>query len=112
MGGIKTNISAETPIAGLWAAGEATCVSINGANRLGANSTAECLVFGAQSGADAAKYAMAQPTRSLDIQSVAQDEKRVFDEILHGSGSENPYEIRNEAQTIMDKYVYVYRTGT
>lgn len=112
MGGVKTNISAETPIAGLWAAGEAACVSINGANRLGANSTAECLVFGAQSGAGAAKYVMAQPTRSLDIQSVAQDEKRVFDEILHGSGSENPYEIRNEAQTIMDKYVYVYRTGT
>ncbi len=112
MGGIKTNISAETPIAGLWAAGEAACVSINGANRLGANSTAECLVFGAQSGAGAAKYAMAQGTRSLDMQSVARDEKRVFDEVLHGSGSENPYEIRNQAQTIMDKYAHVYRTGT
>ncbi len=104
MGGVKTNVSAETPIAGLWASGEAACVSINGANRLGANSTAECLVFGAQSGAGAAKYALTQTNRSLDMQSVARDEKRIFDEILHGSGSENPYEIRDQAQTIMDKY--------
>ena len=50
MGGIKTNKTAETAITGLWSAGEAACVSINGANRLGANSTAECLVFGAQAG--------------------------------------------------------------
>ncbi|MGA3109554.1 MAG: FAD-binding protein, partial [Candidatus Bathyarchaeia archaeon] len=112
MGGVKTNVSAETPIAGLWASGEAACVSINGANRLGANSTAECLVFGAQSGAGAAKYALTQAKRSLDMQSVARDEKRIFDEILHGSGSENPYEIRDQAQTIMDKYAHVYRTGT
>jgi succinate dehydrogenase / fumarate reductase flavoprotein subunit len=58
MGGIGTNIKAETQIAGLWSAGEAACVSINGANRLGANSTAECLVFGAQAGRGAAAHAL------------------------------------------------------
>ncbi len=111
MGGIKTDIKAQTPIAALWAAGEAACVSINGANRLGANSTSECLVFGTQAGANAAQYAMGQPSHNLNQQAVAAEEKRLFDGILHGSGSENPYEIHNEVQEIMDKYAYVYRTG-
>jgi succinate dehydrogenase / fumarate reductase flavoprotein subunit len=111
MGGIRTDIKAQTQIAGLWAAGEAACVSINGANRLGANSTAECLVFGAQAGASAAQYAMKQPSHNIDEKPVLAEEKRLFDEIFHGSGSENPYEIHTEVQTIMDKYAYVYRTG-
>lgn len=50
MGGIKANIKAETPIAGLYAAGECSCMSLHGANRLGTNSTAECIVFGAVAG--------------------------------------------------------------
>jgi succinate dehydrogenase flavoprotein subunit len=111
MGGIRTNMKAETTIAGLWAAGEAACVSINGANRLGANSTAECLVFGAKAGANAAQYALEQPTHDLDKQPVTAEEKRLFDGILHGKGGENPYEVHNEVQAIMDKYAYVYRTG-
>lgn len=111
MGGIRTDIKAQTQIAGLWAAGEAACVNINGANRLGANSTSECLVFGAQAGAGAAQYAMIQPSHNIDEQPVLVEEKRLFDEIFHGSGSENPYEIHSEVQSIMDKYAYVYRTG-
>jgi succinate dehydrogenase / fumarate reductase flavoprotein subunit len=111
MGGIRTNVKAETEIAGLWTAGEAACVSINGANRLGANSTSECLVFGTQAGAGAAHHAMGQPSHNPDQKAVAQEEKRLFDGIFHGSGTENPYEIHNQVQTIMDKYAYVYRTG-
>ena len=111
MGGIRTDVRAQTPIGALWAAGEAACVSINGANRLGANSTAECLVFGTQAGANAAQYAMNQPSHSLEAQQIDAEEKRLFDEIFHGVGSENPYEVHNEVQTIMDEYAYVYRTG-
>ncbi len=111
MGGIRTDVKAQTPIAGLWAAGEAACVSINGANRLGANSTAECLVFGAQAGVGAAQYAMTQPSHNIDQQAILTEEKRLFDGIFHGSGTENPYEIHNEIQTVMDHYAYVYRSG-
>ncbi len=50
MGGVHTDINGATPIKGLYAAGEAACVSINGANRLGSNSLTECLVFGARAG--------------------------------------------------------------
>ena len=57
MGGIHTDINGATPVAGLYAAGEAACVSINGANRLGSNSLPELLVFGARAGRAAADYA-------------------------------------------------------
>jgi succinate dehydrogenase / fumarate reductase flavoprotein subunit len=111
MGGIRTNVRAETPIVGLWSAGEAACVSINGANRLGANSTAECLVYGAQAGAGAATYALSDARHTLQQKVLAREEKRLFDEIFHGTGTENPYEIHTEVQTIMDKSAYVYRSG-
>src|SRR2546427_626906 len=61
MGGVHTDITASTGMPGLFAAGEAACVSINGANRLGSNSLSECLVFGAEAGRSAAAYAISQP---------------------------------------------------
>src|SRR3989337_410809 len=62
MGGIHTDIDGATPVAGIWAAGETACVSLHGANRLGANSTAECLVWGKITGGKAAEYASKQKT--------------------------------------------------
>src|SRR5436189_2728015 len=61
MGGISTDIQGATALGGLYAAGEAACVSINGANRLGSNSLTECLVFGARAGKTAAAFAAARP---------------------------------------------------
>src|SRR5690348_11859115 len=61
MGGIHTDINGATPLKGLYAAGEAACVSINGANRLGSNSLTELLVFGSRAGRAAAAYAAEQP---------------------------------------------------
>src|SRR2546426_12185054 len=60
MGGVHTDIHGATPLPGLYASGEAACVSINGANRLGSNSLTECLVFGARSGMAAAAFASDQ----------------------------------------------------
>ena len=57
MGGVHTDINGATPLAGLYAAGEVACVSINGANRLGSNSLPELLVFGARAGQAAAEHA-------------------------------------------------------
>ena len=61
MGGVHTDPNGATPVEGLYAAGEAACVSINGANRLGSNSLTELLVFGARAGAQAAAYASGSP---------------------------------------------------
>ncbi len=48
MGGIRTDLSGRTSIAGLYAAGEAACTGVHGANRLASNSLLEGLVFGAR----------------------------------------------------------------
>jgi L-aspartate oxidase len=58
MGGIETDLDGRTSIAGLFAAGEAACTGVHGANRLASNSLLEGLVFGARAAA-----AMAGPIR-------------------------------------------------
>lgn len=111
MGGIDVNIDGATKIRGLWAAGEAACVSINGANRLGANSTAECLVWGRITGSEAAKYALSKEYTDYPHERVMLEEKRIFDGIFHGRGGTNPYEIRDKVQRTLDTYAYVFRSG-
>jgi succinate dehydrogenase / fumarate reductase, flavoprotein subunit len=111
MGGIDTDIDGATRLRGLWAAGEAACVSINGANRLGANSTAECLVWGKITGAEAAKYAASRQMPEPPAEKAALEEKRIFDRIFHGKGGTNPYEVRDAVQKVMAKDAFVYRTG-
>jgi succinate dehydrogenase / fumarate reductase flavoprotein subunit len=111
MGGIDTDIDGATKVKGLWAAGEAACVSINGANRLGANSTAECLVWGKITGTEAANYAAEKSQLSPPVETVMLEEKRVFDEIFHGKGETNPYEVRDALQKVMAKDVFVFRNG-
>jgi succinate dehydrogenase / fumarate reductase flavoprotein subunit len=114
MGGIHTNIQGGTELSGLWAAGEAACNSTHGANRLGANSTAECLVWGNITGDNAANHALRRLDTSLSIQveQVTEEEKRIFDGIFRGRGEANPYEVRKHLTDIMDDKAYVFRTET
>ncbi len=60
MGGVKTDADGVTSINGLYAAGEAACTGVHGANRLASNSLLEGLVFGARAGKSAAHYGLAQ----------------------------------------------------
>ena len=62
MGGIKTDVDGACPMPGLYSAGEAACVSVHGANRLGANSLLDTIVFGRRSGR--ARGAVADSRRS------------------------------------------------
>src|SRR6266700_5108431 len=64
MGGIPTDVEGrvvvgpdETPVPGLFAAGECACVSVHGANRLGTNSLLDIVVFGRRGGEHMAEYA-------------------------------------------------------
>jgi succinate dehydrogenase / fumarate reductase flavoprotein subunit len=112
MGGIETDIKGKTKVEGIWAAGEAACVSLHGANRLGSNSTAECLVWGTITGEEAAKYLagkrkMPEPTREI----VERERERIYKSILEKKGDENLYDIRRELRQTMDRYVGVFRTG-
>ena len=58
MGGVETDEWGLTRLEGLYAAGEAACVSVHGANRLGGNSLMETITFGRRSGRHAAEYAL------------------------------------------------------
>jgi succinate dehydrogenase / fumarate reductase flavoprotein subunit len=111
MGGIHTNIDGATELKGVWAAGEAACNSVHGANRLGANSTSECIVWGKVTGKIAAEYALnAKPNSQFPHHLVTLEEKRIYDGIFRGQGEYNPYEIRQELTDIMNDKAYVYRT--
>ena len=113
MGGIHTDMNGATTIKGLYAAGEAACVSINGANRLGSNSLTECLVFGARAGRDAAEFASVQrmPGRHLLAQA-ADEEARLEDQFLNKSGGrERIATIREEMQKTMEHSAGIYRSG-
>lgn len=111
MGGVDANIDGASPMKGLWAAGEAACISVNGANRLGTNSTATCLVWGGITGRAAAEYAMQHQSPSFPQQAAQLEEKRIYDGIFHGEGSDNPYDIKHELEKTMDENANVFRTG-
>jgi succinate dehydrogenase / fumarate reductase flavoprotein subunit len=111
MGGIKANIRTETPLIGLYVAGECSCLSLHGANRLGTNSTAECLVFGAVAGAEAAKHAMSASWHELPNDRLAAEEKRVFDGVLGREGPERVSTIREELRHVMNERVWIFRRG-
>ena len=111
MGGIHANIKTETPVSGLYAAGECSCLNVHGANRLGTNSTSDCLVFGAVAGKEAAKHALSNSFRELPHEKILAEEKRVFDEILGNEGDERVPVIRDEMRRIMSGKAWVFRKG-
>jgi len=111
MGGIKANGKSETPIEGLYAAGECSCLSLHGANRLGTNSTAECVVFGAVAGEEAAKHALSTSLYDLPNEKLLEEERRVFDRILGSKGDEKVAKIRDNMRHVMNEKVWIFRTG-
>jgi succinate dehydrogenase / fumarate reductase flavoprotein subunit len=111
MGGIKANIRTETPVSGLYASGECSCLSVHGANRLGTNSTAECLVFGAVSGEEAAKHASSASLHEIPQERLVSEEKRVYNQILGSEGTERVAVIRDEMRRVMNDKVWIYRRG-
>jgi len=113
MGGVHTNIEGETPLPGLFAAGECACVSINGANRLGSNSLTELLVFGTR----AARAAVRLCERTGDFANkelIAQGEeeqRRIREQFFKpGSGSETIAGIRAELKSTMESGAGIYRS--
>jgi succinate dehydrogenase / fumarate reductase, flavoprotein subunit len=108
MGGVGTDSDGKTNIRGLYAAGEAACVSIHGANRLGGNSLLETLVFGKLSGAAAAAYAASAPTPELSPNELDARTAR-WRAWSSRTDGENPAVLRTEMQEAMGRYVGIYR---
>ena len=113
MGGVHTDMNGATPLAGLYAAGEVACVSINGANRLGSNSLPELLVFGARAGRAAAAYALEQKSPGRHLLAQALDEEaRLQEQFLQKrGGTESIAVLREQMQKIMEQSAGIYRSG-
>jgi succinate dehydrogenase flavoprotein subunit len=113
MGGIHTDTGAATPLNGLYAAGEAACVSLNGANRLGSNSLSEILVFGARAGRAAAEYASQASMPAVNpVLAIGADEERRLehDYLRKTGGSEKISTLREAMQHAMEAGAGIYRT--
>src|SRR5262249_42840540 len=112
--GVHTDINGATPIAGLYAAGEAACVSINGANRLGSNSLPECLVFGARAGRVAAEFAEKSTMSERNLLAQVADEKRRLEQqyLNRSGGKERIATLREEMHETMEGAAGIYRNGT
>jgi succinate dehydrogenase / fumarate reductase flavoprotein subunit len=112
MGGIHTDIDGATTVPGIWAAGEAACGSLHGANRLGANSTGECLVWGKVTGDRAVRYTAtmkAFPELHGEAK-LKEEESRIFRR-FNVTGKESAFVLRRELQKVMDEEAGVFRTG-
>jgi succinate dehydrogenase / fumarate reductase flavoprotein subunit len=121
MGGIPTNYMGEvvtlrdgdpdTVVPGLFAIGEAACVSVHGANRLGSNSLLDLIVFGRAVAQRCAE--VIQPgTRHPDLPDATVDALVAeFDALRNASGTRSTAGIRDEMQTVMQSNAAVFRTG-
>lgn len=110
MGGIGVNVETETGLPGIFGAGENVSISIHGANRLGSNSTNECLAYGNVAGIQAARWASNHSIPDLDRTRVMMEEKRVWEDILSRDGGESVAKIRDDLRAGMDLNVGVLRT--
>jgi fumarate reductase flavoprotein subunit len=111
MGGISTNTKAATPLAGLFAAGECACVSLNGANRLGSNSLVELLVFGRMAALSAIDHIQGLPeANAAALNARAEDtQTRIRTLFSRTDGTESMSGLRKEMMDTMEKNVGIYR---
>ncbi len=111
MGGIATNIDGHTQVQGLLSAGEAACVSVHGANRLGGNSLLDTLVFGKRSGIEAIKYIQENkpdPDHKL-LQDLREREEKRIQAMLAGEGQQDYKELRDKMRDTLTQKVGVFR---
>ncbi len=108
MGGVRVDPDTQmSRVAGLFAAGECAA-GINGANRLGGNSLSDLLVFGKRAGEFAAKFAKENSLGNVDnakVDIAAREALAPFEQ----SGGENPYEVQQNLQEIMQDSVGIVR---
>ena len=107
MGGIPTDVDGrvvtgpdDTPVPGLYAAGETACVSVHGANRLGTNSLLDIVVFGRRGGVHAAEHAREARFATIPDDAEA-DARAMVRGLLEGTGGDSVADIRAQLQEQM-----------
>jgi succinate dehydrogenase / fumarate reductase flavoprotein subunit len=119
MGGIPTNFKAEVltvkngkaeTVPGLMAIGEAACVSVHGANRLGSNSLLDLVVFGRAAAIRAAELIKPNTKHSELPENAGAESIERFDKIRNSDGKTSTSKIRDEMQKCMQLHAAVFRT--
>jgi len=121
MGGIPTNYKAEVVtlkdgdpdkiVPGLMAIGEAACVSVHGANRLGSNSLLDLVVFGRSAALRCAELVKPGSAHKPLPDNACDKAIARFDKIRHADGSRSTADIRLAMQKVMQTKAAVFRTG-
>jgi len=121
MGGVPANFNgevltskdgnAETVVPGLMAVGEAACVSVHGANRLGSNSLLDLVVFGRAAAHFCAETMTPAAQHSPFKDDAGQNSIDRIDRLRHADGARSTAEVRLEMQKIMQNHAAVFRTG-
>ncbi|CCI26333.1 succinate dehydrogenase/fumarate reductase flavoprotein subunit [Microcystis aeruginosa] len=116
MGGIPVNtdgrvrLSADTLTEGFFSAGECSCVSVHGANRLGSNSLLECVVYGRRTGKSIAKYVEKRAFTVFNPDIYLQDAKEEITALLTKKGTIRIGQLRQQFQDCMTQHCGVFRT--
>jgi succinate dehydrogenase / fumarate reductase, flavoprotein subunit len=108
MGGIKTDVNGATNVPGLYAAGECANVSVHGANRLGANSLLDTVVFGRRSGVHAVEYIKGVGAHSKTEGDLASEKARL-QALLDRPKGERVATVRDDMARGMTKGIGVFR---
>jgi len=121
MGGIPTNYHGEVVtlkdgdpdmvVPGLMAIGEAACVSVHGANRLGSNSLLDIVVFGRAAALRAAEIITPGASHKALLDQSIEPLISRFDRLRNASGGTTTAQIRDNMQRTMQKHAAVFRTG-
>lgn len=114
MGGIRTDKLGGSKLKGLYAAGEAACVSVHGANRLGANSLVEGIVFGKITGKEMVRFVKHEGKAAVDFsaEDVADVEREIEQlKARPKEGGIRQADLRDHLTSTMQEYVGVFRTG-
>ncbi|MFQ5594105.1 MAG: succinate dehydrogenase flavoprotein subunit [Anaerolineae bacterium] len=117
MSGIPTDIEGRvvidpenTPLPGLYAAGECACVSVHGGNRLGTNSLNDIVVFGRRAGKDMVEFARHADFTPLPENPHAEVVAQL-EHLRNHDGKERVGDIREAMQSVMMEHVSVFRTA-
>ncbi|MBV9859653.1 MAG: succinate dehydrogenase flavoprotein subunit [Alphaproteobacteria bacterium] len=121
MGGIPTNYHGEVlrpteadpdaVVPGLMAVGEAACVSVHGANRLGTNSLLDLVVFGRAAAQRAAEVVQAGTAHAPLSNTVGDETVARLDAVRHAAGPRKTGEIRMDMQRVMQNNCAVFRSA-
>jgi len=109
MGGVKTDVDGLTPVPGLYSAGEAACVSVHGANRVGANSLLDTIVFGRRAAEHAVPWLRSQSFKPIPESVVENDRKMIGAIIDRPTNGDRVAKIRLDMGTSMLENVVMFR---